>query len=118
MLKLKGVKLLKETFVLITHCECQMLKLKGFKLVKKIFVLVLHIVSVAVGTPGPAAKVHGTLEEELAVGGREEVGAEDDKGVSPHHEGMLHAPPLVIVQSTLERGREGERGGGGGGGTE
>ena len=107
--------------MLVLHIvSVNMSKLKGIKLVKKIFVLVLHVVSVTVSTPGPAAKVHGALEEELAVGGREEVGAEDDKGVSPHHEGMLHAPPLVIVQSTLERRegggereRERERGGGG-----
>ena len=39
----------------------------------------IHVVSVTVGASGPAAKVHGALEEELAVGGREEMGAEDHK---------------------------------------
>ena len=64
----------------------------------------IHVVSVTVGASGPAAKVHGALEEELAVGGREEMGAEDHKRVGPHQERMLHTPPLVIVQSTLVEG--------------
>ena len=39
----------------------------------------VHIVCVTVSTPCPAAEVHAALKQELAVGGREEVGTEDDK---------------------------------------
>ena len=47
-------------------------------------VLDLHIVCVTVLTSSPAAEVHGTLVEQLAIGGREEVGGEDDECVGPY----------------------------------
>ena len=49
----------------------------------------------------PAPKVQGTLVEQLAAAGREEVGGEEDKRIGPHQEGMFYTPPPVIVEMTL-----------------
>ena len=51
--------------------------------------------------PCPAPEVQGTLVEQLAVAGREEVGGEEDKRVGPHQEGMLYTPPSVIVETLV-----------------
>ena len=61
---------------------------------------------VCVGASGPAAQVGGALVEELAVAWRKEVGGEDDKGTGPHHKGVLHTPPLVVVEVPLTRKAE------------
>ncbi len=56
----------------------------------------------------PATQVEGTLEEQLTVAGRQQVCGENDEGIGPDQECMLHTPPSVIVEMTL--GEEGEGG--------
>ena len=51
--------------------------------------------------PCPAPEVQGTLVEQLAVAGWEEVGGEEDKRVGSHQEGMLYTPPPVIVETLV-----------------
>ena len=55
-------------------------------------------------TACPAAEVQCALVEGLAVAGGEEVRGQNDEGVGPHQERMLHTPPLVIVEVTLKGG--------------
>ncbi len=52
---------------------------------------------------GPAAQVKRALVEDVAVAGREKVSSQDDKGVGPDQETMLHTPPLVIVKVALTK---------------
>ena len=60
-----------------------------------------HASILIMDAPCPAPEVQGTLVEQLAVAGWEEVGREEDKRVGPHQEGMLYTPPPVIVEMTL-----------------
>ena len=61
-----------------------------------------HVVRVIVCAASPAAEVEGALVEQLAVGGRQEVGAQDHKRICPHQKSVFHTPPLVIVEVALQ----------------
>ena len=60
-----------------------------------------HASSLIMDALCPAPKVQGTLAEQLAVAGREEVRGEEDKRIGPHQEGVFYTPPPVIVEMTL-----------------